>query len=144
MRERSGSAIGRQYRRQLTTGPCLKRSSAMPAPQSPIASLLAWLTVSVFLLTGAPTPRRSAGNQDSQQQAMAANELAKSFAPLALAQPQGAEALPLFRVRDMGTVPFSSFSVAPSFLLSEQLKPRSAALVTVRRLSLVGTIELRI
>jgi hypothetical protein len=116
----------------------------MPAPQSPITSLLAWLTVSVFLLTGAPAPRQPVGNRDSQQRAMSANAVAKSFAILAIGQPQGAEALPLFKVRDVGTAPCSSFPIAPSFLLSGQLKPCRAVLVTVRRLSLVGTVELRI
>jgi len=116
----------------------------MPAPQSPITSLLAWLTVSVFLLTGAPAPRQPVGNRDGQQRTMSANAVAKSFVSLALAQPQGAEALPLFKVRDVGPAPCSSFPVAPSFLLPGQLKSCSSVLVTVRRLSLVGMIELRI
>lgn len=117
----------------------------MPAPQSPITSLLAWLTVFAFLLAGGePAPRQPAGLQDSQQRVTAATELAGDLATLDLAEVQNSAQFRLLKIRDLVGSPTSVLFAAPDFLFPRQLKARRAAPATVRRLSLVGMIELRL
>lgn len=116
----------------------------MSAPQSPTSSLFVWLTVFAFLLAGAPAPRQPAGLQDTQRRVTAANELAGDFATMDLASSEGSAQFRLLKVRDLVGSPASVIFAAPVFSFPRQLKARRAAPATVRRLSLVGTIELRL
>jgi hypothetical protein len=116
----------------------------MRAPQPPTTSLLAWLTVFVFLLAGGPAPGKPAGRQDSQQRVTAANELAGDFASLDLANTQGCAPFRLLKARDLVDSPASVLFAAPVFLLPLRLKARRAAPATVRRLGQAGMLELRL
>ncbi len=116
----------------------------MSASPSPIVRLLAWVTVSAFLLTAAPGARQLAGPQGRQQWAPAIDELAHVLAPVGPGLPQGFSPLPLSKVRDVVAAPDGGCLVAPNFLRPAQLKSGRARPAVVPRLSLVGLVELRI
>ncbi len=116
----------------------------MSASPSPLVRLLAWVTVSAFLLTGAPDSRSPSGLKSRPQWAPVADELAQVLAPVGPVQPHGGAPLPLSKVRDAVAAPNAAFLGAPRVLCPGQLKSSRVRLTVVPRLRLVGQVELRI
>lgn len=116
----------------------------MPAPKPPITSLFIWLAVSALLLAGAPVQQQSASAAGDRQRLATADDLAKVFAALDLAQAQDSAQLPQTRSGDVADAGTPGFAAVSCFPCSYRSTLRPACTAAVPRLSLVGMIELRI
>jgi hypothetical protein len=116
----------------------------MPAPQSQITSLLAWLAVSVFLLAGAPAQRQAAGSAGIRHRCALAGDLAKTFATHDFDRAQIADQIPLPQTKDAFDAPSSARCPTRAFLRSRDCGQRRVPAATVPRLTLVGLMELRL
>jgi len=116
----------------------------MPAPKPPITSLFIWLAVSALLLAGAPVQQQPASTAGERQRLAAADELAKVFAALDLAQAQDSAQLPQARSGDVADANTPGFAAVSCSSCSCRSALRPACTAAVPRLSLVGMIELRV
>ncbi len=129
--------------RWLTSAAALNVVFFMPVPQPPIASLLAWLTVSVLLLAGAPTHRAGAGANGAQLQT-AADELAQAATLLRCASGHDAARAPAPKFREAMAVPVVVRLAVSGCAFSRHPGQRHPGAAPLMRPSLVGTVELRI
>ena len=109
-----------------------------------MTSLFFWLAVSALLLTGAPVPQPSAGSASNRQRLATDDDLAKVIAALDLAHAQDSAQLPQARTGAITEAPSAARAVLPGLVLSSRRALRPVCSAAVPRLSLVGTIELRI
>lgn len=114
----------------------------MPAPQSPLARLLSWLTVTVLLLAGVALPRLPATSGNPLRPD--ADELAPTSAALDLAQAQGQLGTPLAKSRPWADVPEGFHFAVPHRPLRLAESPHLGATAPAPRLNLVGIVELRL
>lgn len=116
----------------------------MSATQSPLLSLLSWLTVSVFLFSGAPTPQQASGPELSLQGATLVNELARCVAAPGLPQSKGPAPLALLKLFALAGTSQRAAAPAPVFPPAGPLALRETEPLRARPPTLVGIIELRI
>ncbi|HQF40212.1 MAG TPA: hypothetical protein PK322_13935 [Opitutaceae bacterium] len=116
----------------------------MPAPKPPITSLFFWLAVSALLLAAAPVAPQSAGTAGERQRLTTADDLAKVFAALDLAQAQDSAQLPQASRDDVADASNPGYAAVSCCSCACGSALRPACTTVVPRLSLVGMIELRV
>lgn len=118
--------------------------SVMSVSPSPFARVLAWLTVSVCILAGAPFPRHSAGLRTGQQRMETSDALAKDFVVLDRDAVRSSSASPFVKIWDILGAPFGPQLVLPLFPRLRKIAASRAAPPGVRRAFWIGEVELRI
>ncbi len=116
----------------------------MSAPQSPIASLLTWLTVFGFLFAATPAQQLNAGLQQRSPQALPTVQLDGSGVAFGLPDAHSASSGPLLKVWQLlGTYSPHPFTLS-QLTAGTPLGLRCLAQTPVHRPTLVGVVELRI
>lgn len=116
----------------------------MPVSPSPITRVLAWLTVSVCILAGAPLPRHSVGPRTGLQRTEVSEALAKGFAALDREPVRSPSANSFVKIWEILGAPSKPLTALPEFALLWKIEaPRGAPLLAARA-RWVGEIELRI
>lgn len=116
----------------------------MSAPQSPIASLLTWLTVFGFLFAAAPSPHSTTGLKEGAQQALPAGQLGELSASFGLPDAHTVSTPTLLKAWHLLGTPAPHPFTLSQLTAGKPLGLRCLAQAPVHRPTLVGVVELRI
>ncbi len=116
----------------------------MSAPQSPIASLITWLTVFGFLFAAAPSQHATSVLKEGAQQALPVGQLDTISASLALPDANTVSTPTLLKAWHLLGTPASRPFTLSQLTAGQSLGLRCLAQAPVRRPTLVGVVELRI